>query len=111
VAFPAVLAIVLLAFQFGLYLHAGQIAEAAAQEAVEVAQGERARAADGRAAARSLLDQLGALRASRVSVDRSATVVSARVTGSAQALVPGWPVAIDVVAAGPVERFVPEPAP
>lgn len=105
------LTVVLLAFQFGLYLHAAQIAEAAAQEAVEAAQGERALAGDGSAAARALLNQLGALRAPTVAVDRSATVVSARVTGNAQALVPGWPVGIEVVAEGPVERFVPEPAP
>lgn len=111
IAFPAVLAIILLAFQFGLYLHAAQIAEAAAQEAVEAAQGERARAADGATAARALLGQLGALRGPHVAVDRTATTVSARVAGSAQELVPGWPVAVEAVAEGPVERFVPEPAP
>lgn len=111
VAFPAVLTIILLAFQFGLYLHAAQVAEAAAQEAVEVAQGERAGAADGTAAARGLLGQLGALRRPQVTVDRSSTTVTARVTGSAQVLVPGWPVAVEGVAEGPVERFVPEPPP
>lgn len=111
VAFPAVLTIILLAFQLGLHLHAAQIAEAAAQEAVEAAQGERARAADGTTAARELLGQLGALRGAQVTVDRSATTVSAQVNGSAQALVPGWPVAVEAAAEGPVERFVPEPAP
>lgn len=111
VAFPAVLTIVLLAFQFGLYLHAAQIAEAAAQEAVEAAQGERATVADGGAAARELLADVGGLQAPRIDVERSATTASAHVAGSAQALLPGWPVAVSATAEGPVERFVPEGAP
>lgn len=101
----------MLAFQFGLYLHAAQIAEAAAQEAVEGAQGERAAAADGRLAARSLVAELGALRAPRLDVQRSAGMVTARVSGRAQQVVPGLPLAITARAEGPVERFVPEPAP
>ena len=108
--FPAVLLVILLAVQFGLYLHAAQIAEAGAQEAVEAAQGERARAADGEAAAHALLVQLGALRAPRVAVERTATVVSATVVGRAQQVVPGLPVAVRASAEGPVERFVPEAA-
>ncbi len=109
--FPAVLTIILLAFQFGLYLHAAQIAEAAAQEAVEAAQGERATASDGATAAQRLLAQLGALRAPEVDVQRTATAVTARVTGRAQQLVPGVPLGVASTAEGPVERFVPEPAP
>ncbi|CAN5859770.1 hypothetical protein BH23ACT10_BH23ACT10_29300 [soil metagenome] len=109
--FPVVLLVILLALQFGLYLHAAQIAEAGAQEAVEAAQGERADAGDGRAAARRLLGSLGALRAPNVEVDRTATVVTARVSGRAQQLVPGFSLGIRTTAQGPVERFVPESAP
>jgi hypothetical protein len=111
IVFPVVLLVILLALHFGLYLHAAQIAEAGAQEAVEAAQGERALAGDGEAAARALLGQLGALRAPRVAVERTATVVTATVAGQAQQVVPGLPVRVTASAEGPVERFVPETAP
>lgn len=111
IVFPVVLLVIMLAFQFALYLHAAQIAEAGAQEAVEAAQGEHARAADGKIAARRLLARLGALREPRVAVDRTAINVTARVTGRAQRLVPGFAVGIAATAEGPVERFVPEPPP
>ena len=109
--FPVVLLVILLALHFGMYLHAAQIAEAGAQEAVEAAQGERAHAGDGEAAAHALLGQLGALRAPRVGVERTATVVTVTVAGRAQQVVPGLPVRVTARAEGPVERFVPETAP
>lgn len=108
VAFPAALLIIVLAFQFALYLHAAQIVEAAAQDAVDAAQGQTAGAEAGEAAARRLLAHLGAVRNATVEVDRSAVAVTARVTGSAQRLVPGIGVAVAATAQGPVERFVPE---
>ena len=108
VAFPAVLLTITLALQFGLYLHAAQIAEAAAQEAVEAAQAELAGPPDGRAAAVTLLSDLPALRTPVVTVSRSATAVSARVTGRAPRLVPGLDLMVAAGAHGPVERFVPE---
>lgn len=110
IAFPAALVIVMLALQFGLYLHAAQIVEAAAQEAVEAAQVERADPASGRAAARSLLSGLGGLRAPTTDVRRTATTVTARVTGRAPQVVPGMDLAVSGSAEGPVERFIPEPA-
>ena len=108
ISFPVVLLIVLLALQFGLLLHAAQIAEAAAHEAVEAAQAEQAGVAAGHAAARSLLSELGALRSPRVDVERSASTVTSRVTGHAQQLVPGVGLAVSGSAEGPVERFIPE---
>lgn len=111
VVFPAALGLVLLAFQFGLYLHAAQIAEAGAQEAVEAAQGELGSVAAGEAAAGALLSDLGALHTPRVTVTRSTTRVTARVRGDAQRLIPGAPVTVTATAEGPVERFVPDPGP
>ena len=111
ITFPVVLLVILLALQFGMYLHAAQIAEAAAQEAVEAAQAERAVASAGQSAARSLLTQLGALRGPTVRVDRTTTTVTARVTGRAQQVVPGFDLDIFAAAEGPVERFVPETPP
>ena len=104
------LVIVMLALQFGLYLHAAQVAEAAAQEAVEAAQAERAGPASGRAAARSLLSGLGGLRTPATNVRRTATTVTARVTGQAPQLIPGVDLAVSGSAEGPAERFIPETA-
>ena len=111
VAFPAVLLIVMFALQFGLYLHAAQIAEAAAQEAVEAAQVETAGVAEGRAAAAVLLRELPALRGPTIAVERTATIATARISGHAQQLVPGLDLRVVAAAQGPIERFVPEPAP
>lgn len=108
IVFPVVLLIVMLALQFGLYLHAAQIAEAAAQEAVEAAQAEPGGVDTGYAAARSLLSELGALRTPRIDVRRTATTVTSRVTGRAQQVVPGFATAVSGTAQGPVERFIPE---
>lgn len=106
---PAVMLAMSFALQFGLYLHAAQIAEAAAQHAVDVAQGDGGTAARGSAAADALLADLPALRSPTVSVDRSADVVVARVDGQAPAVVPGAALAVSATARGPVERFVAEP--
>jgi len=108
IAFPAVLLIIMFALQFGLYLHAAQIAEAAAQEAVEAAQGQAADPAAGRVAASALLADLSALRSPEVTVSRSGTAVSSRVTGRAQQLIPGLALDVAATAEGPVERFVPQ---
>jgi hypothetical protein len=110
IAFPVALIIVMLALQFGLYLHAAQIAEAAAQEAVEAAQAEDGATASGRAAARSLLVGVGGLHAPTIDVGRTATAVTSRVTGRAPQLVPGMDLAVAGSAEGPVERFIPETA-
>lgn len=108
IIFPAVLLIVMLALQFGLSLHAAQIAEAVAQEAVEAAQAQRAGVDSGRTAARSLLAELSALRAPTIDVERTATTVTSTVTGRAQQVVPGFGVVVSGSAQGPVERFIPE---
>jgi uncharacterized membrane protein len=108
IVFPVVLLIVMLALQFGLLLHAAQIAEALAQEAVEAAQTHRAGVDSGRTAARSLLSELGALRTPTIDVERTATTVTSRVTGRAQQVVPGFGVTVSGSAQGPVERFIPE---
>lgn len=105
------LLLISLMLQFGLYLHAAQIAEAAAQEAVDAAQGQRDDGARGRAAATRLLTDLAALEAPAVRVDRGAATVTATVTGHAPRLLPGLDLRVAAIAEGPVERFVAEPAP
>lgn len=106
---PVVLLMVLLAVQFGLYLHAAQVVEAAAQEGVEAARGERAAANEGQARAVRFLESTGGVQAPAVSAQRSATGVRVTVTGQAPEVVPGLALGVSSTATGPVERFIPEP--
>lgn len=106
---PVVLLMVMLAVQFGLYLHAAQVVEAAAQEGLEAARGEDDLASEGESGVGSFLDMTGGVTASTVTVERSAAEVRVAVTGSAPQVVPGLDLRVSSVAVGPVERFIPEP--
>ena len=94
----------MLIVQYGLWWHAKQVADAAAAEAVDVAQTVDGTAADGEAAALSLLDTSGNLSGVSVSVDRGADVVTAEVQGDAPKLVPGWGWGVTARSQAPVER-------
>ena len=107
---PVMLLLVLLIVQFGLWLHARNVAVAAAQEGLLVAQVPDGTAERGRGRAASFLEETGGIRTVGVTVDRTVTRVRVEVTGTAPALLPiagTWPVR--GVADGPVERFIPEP--
>lgn len=97
----------MLIVQFALWWHAKQVADAAAAEAVDVAQTVEGTAADGEAAALSLLDTSGNLSSVSVSVDRGADVVTAEVQGEAPKLVPGWGWGVTARSQAPVERPLP----
>ncbi len=106
---PVVLLLVVLVVQFGLWLHARQVATAAAQEALSVVQRDGGTVEAGRTRAEQFLADAGGLRDAGVEVDRGAETASVRVAGGTPALVPGLDLGIDVLVQGPVERFVPEP--
>jgi Flp pilus assembly protein TadG len=97
----------MLIVQFGLWWHAKQVADAAAAEAVDVAQTPDGTAAGGEAAALSLLDASGNLSSVSVSVDRGTDVVTAEVQGDAPKLVPGWGWGVTARGQAPVERPLP----
>jgi len=107
VLMPVVIALVLVPFQVGLWWHAKQVADAAAQEAVDAAQVADATENDGMAAASWFLDQAGNLEDPQVTVTRSVDTVTVEVTGQAPRLLFTW--SVTAVATGPVERFIPEP--
>jgi Flp pilus assembly protein TadG len=94
----------MLIVQFGLWWHGKQVADAAAAEAVDVAQTPDGAAADGEAAALSLLDASGNLAGVSVSVDRGVEVVTAEVQGDAPQLIPGWGWGVTARSQAPVER-------
>jgi Flp pilus assembly protein TadG len=105
---PVVLMLVLLVVQFGLWLHARQVATAAAQEGLVAAQVETGTAAAGNARAVAFLTQTGGLRGTSVEASRNVTTARVAVTGTTPAVLPGTTLGVSAVAEGPVERFVAE---
>lgn len=104
---PAVLMLVILVVQAGLYYHAHQRATAAADRAVAAARTPTGTEADGVAAAQLFLD--GApLDGAAVEVQRGPEEVEATVTGVAPELIPGISWQVEAVTAAPAERFIPE---
>lgn len=107
VLMPVLIMLVLIPVQVGLWWHAKQAAETAADEALDAAQVESATVADGQAGATAILGQAGNLENVVIDVDRSGTTVSVTVSGQLGfSIFPGpWSVAAH--AEGPIERFIP----
>lgn len=109
VIMPVLIALVLVPFQVALWWHADQIADAAAREAVDAAQVVTATEEDGIRAAEWFLDAAGNITEPQVTVTRTTETVTVEVTGRAPRLVPGFDWEVTARAAGPIERFIPEP--
>lgn len=109
VVMPVLIALVLVPFQVGLWWHAHQVAHAAAREAVDAAQVAEATEDDGIRAAEWFLDAAGNITEPQVSISRTVDTVTVQVTGRAPRLLPGFDWQVTAEAAGPVERFIPEP--
>ena len=105
---PALLLLLMLGVQFGLWAHATQLARAAADEAAYTAALPDSTDTAGRAAAAGLLAQAGHLTDLRIDIDRTDQLVSATVTGVAPQVVPGFRWSVSATAAAPVERFIPQ---
>jgi Flp pilus assembly protein TadG len=110
IATPALLLMLMLIVQAGVWMHATHIAETVAARALEATRAQNGTTADGQHTAQRTLHALagGTLRDVRVSVTRTATTSQVRITGTAEPLLPGRPWRISAVAAGPNERFVPD---
>lgn len=106
---PVVLLLVMFIVQFGLWLHARQVAIAAAQEGLAAVQAEFGTAPAGRERATSFLAEAGGLRDVQIDANREATTALVTVTGTTPAVVPGMNLAVSAVAEGPTERFVSGP--
>ncbi|MBW4717368.1 TadE/TadG family type IV pilus assembly protein [Saccharothrix obliqua] len=111
IATPLLMLMLLTTVQFTLWSHATHIAQAAASHGLAAARAQNGTSAAGTAGARHILDQLaaGPLRDTTVSTDRGMTSASVRITGTATSLVPFLSLHVHAEAAGPVERFVPDP--
>lgn len=110
VMMPALLFWIMLIVQYGLWVHAKQVATAAAAEAVDVAQVPGNTPASAEAAARSFLTQSGNLVHITIDVTPTAERVTVRVRGQAPQLVPGFSWTVAAVAQAPMERYMPQPA-
>jgi Flp pilus assembly protein TadG len=108
VLMPALLLLVMLAVQFGLWAHATQLARAAADEAAYTAALPDSTDAAGQAAAAGLLAQAGNLTHLRITLDRRPDLIVATVTGTAPQVVPGWRWSVSATAAAAPERFIPQ---
>ena len=108
VIMPVLILLVLLPMQVGLWWHAKQAAEIAAEEALDAAQVATGSAADGQAGAQAILGQAGNLHNITVNVDRGAETVTVTIHGDLGfSIFPGaW--SVTAQAQGPVERFIAE---
>lgn len=106
---PALLLALMLIVQFGLFFHAQNVAENAAQEGA--AAGRRFDGSEEGAAqrARMFLAELGprTLNNQTVSAQRTPETATVTITGTVISLVPGLDLKVEESASGPVERYVP----
>ncbi len=104
---PILLLMVFLVVHVAVWLHATQIARAAAQEGARAARMDQGSAAAGKARAEDFLAQLGG----NVLINRHVTAtidgqtVTVEVQGDSMAVLPFLHLPVDSTAGGPVERF------
>lgn len=105
---PVLILLAILPVQVGLWWHAKQAAQVAAEEALDAAQPATATEADGIAGAEAILGQAGNLTNASIDIDRTAEEVSVSIRGDLGfSIFPGaW--AVTAHAQGPTERFVAE---
>ena len=107
---PVLLLLVMAVVQFALWQHAEHIAEAAAQRGAETARVEGGTNTRGQEVAQSAIQQIGGglLLSPSVGVSRAGGVITVKVSGTAQRVVPFLSLGVSATAQGPVERFVPQ---
>ena len=106
---PALLFALMLIVQFGLLLHARNVAEQAAQEGAAVARSFDGTEAAAKAETTNFLQALGpeTLHGRGVAVNRTAATATVTVTGTVISVVPFLHLDVEESASGPVERYVP----
>lgn len=89
IVLPAVLLLIFVAMQAGLWFHARDVAIHAASAGATAASAENAADAAGASAAQGFIDQVGALRNVDIDVARTGATVTVTVSGHSPAIVPG----------------------
>jgi Flp pilus assembly protein TadG len=110
---PALLFLILIVIQFGLWYHAQHVAQAAADEGARAAKVEEGSAAGGIERANAFLDQTASnlIENRNVAGDRTAETATVTVSGQVAAVIPGFSLTVKATATGPVERFRPDANP
>ena len=108
VLMPVLIALVLLCVQVAAWHHAATVATSVAARVAAIEARHGAQPGEGERHAGELLRELDAAPGGPVVVERSVTMVRARVAVAVPALVPGLPAAVSREASAPRERFVPE---
>jgi|ThiBio_1000_plan_1041568.scaffolds.fasta_scaffold00444_23 type II secretory pathway pseudopilin PulG len=108
VVIPVVVILTMLVVQYVMLWHARNVTEAAAQDALRVARGYEAAAAQGQAAGTEYLHNAAGklLEKFTVTVDRGPAVVTVHVHGTVTSVVPFGTYTVDESASGPVEKYV-----
>jgi Flp pilus assembly protein TadG len=106
---PVLLVLITLVIQFGLWYHASNVADAAAEEGVRAARLRGGTAEAGQATTENFLSQAGPtiVVAPEVSVSRDSDTARVEVHGSVVSVVPGIRLPIDALAESPLEEFRP----
>jgi hypothetical protein len=105
---PVLLLAVTAVFQAMLYFHALQVARLAANESLMSTQGQSGSVSAGQHRADDVLAQFdNPLGVAAVDVTRDAQTAKVRITGKVPMLLPGFQVAVQATASGPVSAFHP----
>lgn len=111
VIFPVTLLIVFGIIQFGIWYHANDIAQAAAQQAVRAASAYNGTQAEGTKEAGQVLTENanGLIIHTQVACSRGPAEATVTVTGDALQVIPFIPLPVKATATAPVEAFLPPP--
>jgi hypothetical protein len=106
-AFPFLLALLLLTAQFAMFYFGEEAAHTAASQAVAIARAQGATSGTGQAQGQQILDQVagGTLPQRSITVTRGAGQATADVTGTIQSLIPGFHLHVSAHAAAPIETW------
>jgi Flp pilus assembly protein TadG len=104
---PALLTLLMLIVQVGLWFHASHVAHAAAQEGARAARAETGSQAAGQARAVDFLDSLGRrlILDRHVTATRTTETARVEISGHVAPVLPGMRLPVRAVAEGSVERF------
>lgn len=104
---PVLLFLLLVVVQAGLWYHASQVVDAAAQEGVQAGRVDGATAAVAESRARAFVTRLSPTiaRGATVQASRTGAETSVVVSGSVQPVIPGMALTVTGRAHAPTERF------
>lgn len=107
IAMPALLIMLMLVVQIGLWFHASHIVHAAAQEGARAARVEAGTPATGQARAHDLLAGLGSdlVLDPAVTVTRDGDAARVEITATTASVVPGFRLPLHATSEGPIEEF------